>query len=197
MAGPYVIQTPVSEQPISSSLFGAPVKAAIEDLHLRALTLESNQQSMTARGRRTTTKTVAAGSAGTEFGFIRVDNVPVRAGAAYRVMTSGMNMDTDVANDVEWARIRVAQAPTPGTLATTASTQIGSLRIIQPNTTQSNIIPFSCFYFPSADGFASFIVTVRRIAGSGAVDVFGSASEAFDLTIEYSGPDPGDTGVLL
>lgn len=197
MAGPYTIQTPVSEQPISSSLFGAPVKAAIEDLDLRALTLETNQQAMVGRGRRTTAKNVAAGSAGTEFGYVRIDNVPVRAGGAYRLMTSGVNMDTDVANDVMWARIRVAFNAAPGTTATTASTQIGSMRNTQINISQSNIIPFSCFYFATADGFASFIVTMQRVTGTGSLGVFASGTEAFDLTVEYSGPDPGDTAVLL
>ncbi|MET0416554.1 MAG: hypothetical protein ABW022_11095 [Actinoplanes sp.] len=197
MAGPYTIQTPVSEQPISSSLFGLPVKLAIEDLHLRALTLETNQQAMVGRGRRITSKSVAAGSAGTEFGYMRVDNVPVRAGGVYRIMTSGMNMDTDVANDVMWARIRVAFAATPGTFATTASTSIGSMRNLQANISQSNIIPFSCFYFSAGDGFASFIVTAQRIAGTGSLNVSHSGTEPFDLTIEYSGPDPGDTAVLL
>ena len=197
MPGPYVIQAPVSEQPISSSLFGQPVKAAIEDLDSRALSLETNQQAMVGRGRRTSTKNVASGSAGTEFGVLRVDNVPVRAGAAYRVMTGGIVMDTDVANDIEWARLRVAHNASPGTLATTSSTMLGSMRIIQPNIAQANILPFSCFYFATADGFASFLVSCQRIVGTGSLGVFASGSDPLDLTIEYSGPDPGDTGVAL
>lgn len=40
MAGPYNIQIPVSGQPISSSQFGARVKAGVDDLDARATALE-------------------------------------------------------------------------------------------------------------------------------------------------------------
>lgn len=42
MAGPYTIQTPVNGQPISSSLYGVPVRNAINDLHDRTAVLEGS-----------------------------------------------------------------------------------------------------------------------------------------------------------
>lgn len=197
MAGPYTIQVPVQGQPISSSLFGIPARNAINDLHARALSLEVNAQAMIARGRRITAKNVAAGSAGTEFGYMRMDDIPVKAGMSYRIMTSSLNLDTDVANDVMSARLRIAYSATPGTAATTSSTQYAQVRNTQSNISQSFLYPMSGFYFASADGFISLILTGIRVAGTGSFGFFADANNWVDVTVEFGGPSPSDTAVAL
>lgn len=198
MAGPYIdIQAPVQGQPISSSMYGIPVKAAIDDLHSRAVTLEQSTQAIVARARRITSKSVVAGSAGTEFGFVRLDNIPVKAGYGYRIMTTPINIDTDTVNDGVSCKWRVAFSASPGTFATTSSTQYGQVRNIQFNIAVSVMIPLSGFYFADTDGFISIIITGQRVAGSGALVFFAAANEVFDLTVEFAGPTPLDTGVSL
>lgn len=206
----YLVQAPVQGTPISSSQFGTRVRDAISDLDDRVGLLEEDQQAIIARGRRTTAKVVAAASAGTEFGFLRVDNIPVKAGRAYRVMTSNVNMDTDnqptsvstttngfTAMDVADGRLRYAFATTTGTVATTASTQFCHVRQALPNATQSNVVPISGFYFATQDGFLSILLSGQRVNGTGSLQIFASSTEICDLTIEYAGPSPADTGVQL
>lgn len=194
MAGPYTIAVPVSGQPISSSLFGIPVRDAINDLHTRTALIEANTQKMVKRGRRVTAKT---GITTTETGVLRVDDVPVIAGGAYRIMTSNLNLDSTVANDSLTARMRVLFSASTGSPATTASPQIASMRNTQDKTTYSNLIPLSGFYFPGSSGFISVLISGVRADGTGTMQFFASAGEPLDLTIEYAGADPGDTGVIL
>lgn len=191
------IQIPVQGQPVSSSLHGVRVRNAILDLDTRVTGVEIDQQAIVARGRRITAKTVASGSAGTEFGYMRIDNIPVKANSAYRIMTSGINMDTDVANDIEWAKMRIAFDVVPGTTAGLSSPPSGSVRLVQPNISQSQIAPMSVFYYASADGYISVLVTGQRIVGTGSLVFYASSTEPFDLTIEYAGPTPPDTSFNL
>lgn len=197
MAGPYTIQLPVQGQPISSSLFGIPIRAAVNDLHTRVLNLEVNAQAMIARGQRTTAKNVAAGSAGTEWGYVRLDDIPVKANNAYRIMTASVNLDTDTANDVVASRCRVAYSATPGTAATTASTLLTQVRNTQVNASQSVMYPMSAFYFATADGFISLLVTGVRVSGAGALGYFASSTDIYDVTVEFAGPTPANTVVSL
>ncbi len=193
MAGPYTIAIPVPGQPISSSLFGIPVRDAINDIDSRVATIEANTQKLIKRARRTTAK----GPITTESPYLRLDNIPVIAGGAYRIMTSNINLDSSGTNDAMAARLRVAFSATPGTLATTSSTQFGATRNIMDFPGQSNLIPISAFYFASASGYISILVTGARNTGTGTFQFFASSAEPFDLTVEYAGADPGDTGVLL
>jgi hypothetical protein len=193
----YTIVTAVQGQPVSSALFGNAVKAAINDLDSRVAAIEGDTQKLVARMQRVTTKTVAAASAGTEFGFMRIDNIPVRAGKAYRIMTSSINLDTDVAEDAMQARVRIAYSATTGTLATTASQQYGQMRQVQHNIGFSLLIPLSAFYFAAADGYISVLLTGIRATGTGNLQFFANAGEIFDLTVEYAGTDPGSAGTAL
>lgn len=147
-----------------------------------------------ARGRRTTTSAIATT---TEIGVLRLDNIPVFDSKAYAITTSSINIDTSVANDIGDARIRVAQNPTPGTVATTASTQIGHVRNTIDDAAASNVIPANAFYFPTADGYLSVLLSLFRQAGTGNIIIFCSATELLDLVVWEMGLDPGDTGVIL
>lgn len=194
MAGPYVITPPVYGQPVPPVGFGQAVKNAIEDLDVRASALETGAQALVARGRRTTS---SGAITTTETGILRLDNIPVQAGKIYRISTSGINMDASVADDVATTRFRIAFGVAPGNLSSTSAQQFGQLRLAQDNAAQSNITPGQCFYVATADGYISVLMSTVRIAGSGSIVVFCSATEILDLTVEYSGDDPGDTGVVI
>jgi hypothetical protein len=154
----------------------------------------SDGQRIVARGRRTTpTGSITT----TETGVLRVDNIPVFAGKGYRILTSNINLDTSVANDIADARIRVAQAATTGTAATISSTQIGHMRCTIDDAAQSNVLPASVYYWPSSDGYLSVLLSAQRITGTGNIVVFCSSVELLDLVIEELGTDPGDTGVVI
>jgi hypothetical protein len=190
----YTITPPVLGQPIPPVGFGEAVKDAIEDLDLRTAALETNAQTIVARGRRTT----STGSiTTTETGALRLDNIPVVGGKIYRISTSAVNLDTSVANDIGSVRFRVAYSPTTGTAATIASTLVGFIRNTIDDAGSSNVIPASCFYMPSADGYISVLVSAIRNAGTGNLIIFAAVSEPFDLVIEFGGDDPGDTGVVI
>lgn len=147
-----------------------------------------------ARGRRTTpTGNITT----TETGVLRVDNIPVFDSKGYRILTSNINLDASVANDIADARIRVVQAVTPGTAATIASTQICHMRTTIDDISQSNVLPVSGYYWPSADGYLSVLLSAQRITGTGNIVVFCSGTELLDLVIEELGADPGDTGVVI
>lgn len=147
-------------------------------------------QGALARGRRITS---SGNITTTETGLLRVDNVPVYAGRLYRVLTSNLNIDSSGDNDVAAVRIR---ASTSGA-ATITSTIIGYRRDTIDNNSQSNVLPINCFWSPSADGTASFILTLIRQAGAGNLILFGSSTDICDMVISDEGLDPGDTGVVI
>jgi hypothetical protein len=147
-----------------------------------------------ARGRRST----ATGNiTTTETGVIRLDNVPVFDSRAYMIASANLNVDASVANDIGELRYRVTQQTTPGTSATTSSTQMGRWRSTIDDATNSNVLPFVAFYYPSADGYLSVLLSAFRAAGSGNIVVFANNVEPIDLVVVDLGPDPGDTGVVI
>ena len=154
----------------------------------------SDPMRVVARGRRITS---TASITTTETGVLRVDNIPVFDSKGYRILTSNINLDTSVNNDAADLRIRVAQAVTPGTAATIASTQIAHFRNTIDDLAFSNVLPISGYYWPSADGYLSVLLSCQRVAGTGNIVVFCSAVELLDLVIEELGTDPGDTGVVI
>lgn len=146
------------------------------------------------RGRRTT----ATGNiTTTETGVLRVDDIPVRNGWGYRILTSNINLDTSVGNDIASVRLRVAFSASTGTAATTSSTLINQLRNTIDDATNSNVLPLSGNYFATADGYISVLLSAIRQAGTGNIVVFCSSTEILDLVIEEMGEDPGDSGVVI
>lgn len=195
----YTITTPVKGQPVSSSLFGAAVKAAINDLDSRVAKLEGTQQFVIKRARRTTT---TASISTTETGVLRIDNVPVRAGQIYQMQTGFINLDVDsgTATNMQCrADIRAFYQATSGGVATVAnSTSLSYYRMQQPDVTNSNVCTTNAFYVATADGFISILLTLtKQNSATGTFSMFCTAGTPFDLMVQYNGPDPGDTGVVL
>jgi hypothetical protein len=194
MAGPYTITPPVQGQPIPSVGFGTAVKNAITDLDARMSTVEGSQQLVLKRGRRTT----STGSVTTtETGFLRLDNIPVASGRIYQINTTNINLDTSVDNDIGDVKCRVAFAASPGTLATTSSTQLTHMRNTIDSAAQSNVLPMNAFYIAPSDGYISLLLSLVRVTGTGNLIIFASSTEILDFVVQYAGIDPGDTGVVL
>lgn len=188
------IIVPIGGQPASSSQFGVPVRDAIRNLDVRVSGLETQNQRIVKRGRRTTASIGTITT--TEIPFLRVDNVPVINGGIYRISTSNINMDASVPNDVGSVRCRIATGAL-NTQATIASTQIAQLRSTQDDAANSNVLALQTFYVASADTYLSVLLSCIRIAGTGNFQVFCSGTEILDLTVEYAGVDPGNTAVIL
>lgn len=143
-----------------------------------------------ARAQRTTTTgTITT----TETGVLRIDNIPVFNGRAYRLSCSNINVDTSVANDIASVVIHYS---TSGT-ATTASSIMGTLRTTIDDATNSNILALTCYYYPSADATLSVLLSCVRTAGTGNIIVFCSGSQILDMVLMDEGVAPANTGVVL
>lgn len=141
-----------------------------------------------ARGRRTVNTSVITS---TETGVLRIDSVPVFAGRAYLVILPAINVGSTVSSDVFTVSIRVS---TSGA-ATTSSTRLSRLQDVDPGT--DPIYPLAAYFFPSADGTASFLMSVVRTSGTGNVAVFCSATDYLDMVVADAGFAPADTGVVI
>ena len=146
-----------------------------------------------ARHRRTTAKTPIT----TESGFIRLDDIPVLNGYVYEITTSPLTLDSTAAAEVGAARIRAVQDTVTGTLATITSTQLGQIREYQDDATNADLNILTVYYFPSADGFLSVLLSAIRITAIGTFQFFASATEPCDLIVRQLGTDPGSNGTEL
>jgi hypothetical protein len=146
-----------------------------------------------ARAVRTSAKTPIT----TETGYLRLDDIPVVSGFTYRIYTSNLTLDSTADNEIGAARIRVVQSASPGTSATTSSTQIGMMRDFQDANANSGLTPLITDYFAPSDGYLSVILTAQRVTALGTFQFFASATEPCHLIVECIGADPGDTGVSL
>jgi hypothetical protein len=192
------IQVPISGQPASSSLFGEKVRNSIIDLDRRVQAVEASQQKILARGRRETNKTNIGA---TELPVMRLDNIPVLDGFMYRISTGPVNFDNqNVGMTGEMGEMRFrAQYSTslPSTPAIITSSFLGRFRDSLVESAFGPAFGGQVFYYASADGYISVLLSAIRTAGSNPVQIVADSSNPLDLTVEFAGEDPGDTGVDL
>lgn len=190
------IQTPVQGQPISSNLYGIPVRNAIANLDVRTTALEANTQKLVKRARRTTNSSTFTSA---ETPTLRLDDIPVIAGGAYRIMTSQLAVGASASNtNACLIRLRYVFSGATGTPATTSSSQLAAIRIWQDDAGQINTGAISAFYFAGSSGYLSLLISGTRTGGgTSTMTFYGSGGDAYDLTVEFAGADPGDTGVIL
>lgn len=196
MAGPYVITTPVTGQPITAAGYGNPVALAIADLDLRAAALETAQSYVLKRARRTTPYSTAITS--TETGIMRLDNIPFRAGRIIQLTTSPIPITSSVAADIASVRLRILTSATSGVFVTTATG--GILARVRPtisNITTYPLVVINAFYYAVSDGYMSAMISAQREAGTGNITLPISTSDNCDLVAQDAGADPGNTGVSL
>jgi hypothetical protein len=152
-----------------------------------------NMIGVVARAVRTSAKTPIT----SETGYLRLDDIPVVAGYAYKIYTSNLTPDSTADGEIGAIRLRVAQNAAPGTAATTSSTQIGMMRDYQDANANGALTPLITDYFAATDGYLSVILTAQRVTALGTFQLFASATEPCHLIVECIGIDPGDTGVSL
>jgi hypothetical protein len=159
----------------------------------RTYAADINILGVVARAVRTSAKTPIT----TESGYLRLDDIPVVAGFAYKIYTSNLTLDSSADGEIGAARIRVVQSASPGTAATTSSTQIGLRRSYQDANANADLGPLITDYFAASDGYLSVILTAQRVTALGTFQCFASATEPCHLIVQCIGTDPGDTGVSL
>lgn len=145
---------------------------------------------------RTTRVTTSGTATTTEIPVSRIDDIPVFAGKAYMIVTSNINLDASVANDIGDVRLRVKFGTVTGGQAAITDTEIGHMRMGQQSTTLSNMAPLMQMYYPSQDGYLSALFSIIRVSGTGNFAILCATGENFNMTV-WESDDPGDTGVQL
>jgi hypothetical protein len=144
-----------------------------------------------AWGRRITDSTASVGAV---VGVLRLDDVPVSSGRAYRIVATGVHLDSNVTNDALAVQIRFT---TDGTVPTIASTILpGSTvygRLITLNSAETKVS--EAHYEPATNQTLSVLLCVQRLAGTGNALLHASANDALDLKIIDVGGAVTDTGV--
>lgn len=140
-------------------------------------------------------RAVDVASNGPENGVIRFDGIPVIVGRAYRIYTTTLNLMVSALNLTGEAKIRVA---TGGTIATTASTQIGAGRIEGVGTfVPGDSTVLATEFYPTVNTTLSVLMTWQLVGGVGTVTLIGSTASPIGLFVDDMGPDAGNVGVQL
>lgn len=186
--------TIVSTNPIAGTTiladWGEDVVTDLTNLDQAIEAHEADHPHLVARARRLTS------SSGTtsEVGVLRLDDIPIKAGRAYRIYTSQLTPDTDTANDVVTVRIRhTTNGATPTTSSTILPCSNANVRL--PDIANGESVVISTIYAPAVDETLSLLLCVARTAGSGTVLIFANGGYGIEIFVEDVGEDPGDTGV--
>jgi hypothetical protein len=193
MAGPYVIQTPVQGQPISSSLYGQAVKDAIADLHLRSLAIETIGAQARGElyvGQRGSSRATANDNI--EVPVIRLDNCLLRAGRNHEIRASGLRVNGGGTTPHFLTTIRYS---TSGA-ATIASTEVARSEGTQINDNLPDMVaPIQITGV--VDVNASFLLGFRRTAGTAAVTLLFDNVGSIMIKVIDTGPVITETGIDL
>lgn len=144
-----------------------------------------------ARGSRTT---ASSASTGAEVEIMALEGIPVTAGRLYKVYTSPLIFDSNVAADMMEVYFRYAI----GSSATTASTKLASYACESKTASGVQfVLPFICDLPIAVTGTLSLLMSIIRTAGTGSCRINSSGAYPINLVIEDAGPDPGNTGISL
>lgn len=139
------------------------------------------------RGRRTSSSTTTT----TEQGVLRLDDLTVYSGHAYRIHTCTFQVDT-TSNNIPGVKIRyTTDGSTPGTGSTLLPGSHGEYR--QADGAFAETISIDTMYVPSADETLSLLLTAAPTTATDTV-IIASATRPLDMYVTYWGVDPGDTG---
>lgn len=139
----------------------------------------------------------STGTTTTEVGVLRIDDIPILIGRAYRIETGALHAQCSVLDDFAGFQIRYT---TDGSTPTTGSAVLPGSKI---SDTHSNI--FTIFnvgtiltvYRPTANETLSLLLTVLRVAGSGNVQSFGSTDQRVQLMITDVGKAKANVGTAI
>lgn len=152
------------------------------------------QNRLLARGRRDTSSSGSAST--TPVPVIRLDDIPVSAGAAITVRGTGLHTTSTVAGDGVQVEIRYT---TDGSTPTAGSTVLPGSRVYNRvgvlNSAETKVLETT--YVPATAQTLSLLLCVLRSAGTGTVTLFANATDVLELKVIYEGTDPTDTGTDL
>ncbi len=135
-------------------------------------------------------RTIATGTTSI-VGVLRLDDVQLRAGRIYHLMTSNLRL-TGGANDGVTVTLR---ATTDGTTPSTSSTaiQTGSVQITNVGIFES--VTLSLMYPVTSDQLFSVLLCVARTTGAaGSASLGGDATYPIQVWLVDVGESPGDAG---
>lgn len=152
---------------------------------------DAHARGIIAWGNRATGSSGATTSTGV--GVLRLDDVPVIGGRAYKIWSNPMFMFSTVSGDDIGLRIRYT---TDGTVPTTSSTLLpgAAMQTRIFSTSNGDALSVGLLYFPATDELLSVLLNVYRAGGTGTVTVFASATFPMNLYIEDVGLAVADTG---
>lgn len=135
----------------------ADITDAANDADDRLAAVEATSVGLVAGYQRTTQKTAATG----EHGILRIDDVAITTGRAYRIWTTPLHLDGSVV-DILVARIRYT---TDGTTPTTASPVLPGAEawLRQADHTVAETKVIQVLYQPTVDETLSLILTIHGI----------------------------------
>lgn len=143
-----------------------------------------------ARANRTTSSSATT----SEVGVFSLRVGTLVSGAIYKIQTGLIDFYSTVANDVVEVKFRYT---TDGSDATVASTFLSGSGM-QHRLTGAGVDEqhtMTVYYIPGAGVNLSLMMTVRRSAGSGNVQILASATAPIGFIVECMATDPGDTSV--
>jgi hypothetical protein len=149
-----------------------------------------NELHLHRRGIRTTDSSTT--SAGTELGVMRLDDLDLKAGKAYKVYTGNLRPDISVTTDRVKANLRYSSAGS----ATNSSTEIGRWESIATSLDLNSVPRVLGMIYPSSDEpTASVRLSIIRVSGTGVIFLEADPNHGIQLFVECLGDDPGDTGI--
>lgn len=148
-------------------------------------------------GKHTRNAAALSGVGATEIGFIRIDNIPVKAGYSYEVVAPRCIMTTTSTTTLGCARIRGSQSG----VATVSSTQLEGAELRPGVAIDTSSVPEQAmigYWDATASGLLSIIVTLQRVAGSGTVGLYSALNTVvIPVRVKEVGPTPADSGTDL
>lgn len=165
-----------------------------EDVTADALNdeIEPLARGVIAWANRQTTSTGTTTTTGV--GVLRIDDVPITGGRAYRVWSNPLGCFSTVANDDVGVRFRyTTDGSTPTTSSASLSGAITQNRVL--STTNGMFQVIDALYYPAANETLSILLNVYRVAGTGTVTLFASASFPMNIYITDVGLAVVDSGV--
>lgn len=146
--------------------------------------------------RHTRTTAALSGVGTTETGFIRIDNIPVRAGYSYEVIMPRCVYTTSSTTTLGCARIRGSQTGA----ATISSTQLEGAEGRPGVAIDTSNVPEQVlmgWWDAATTGSLSIIITIQRVAGSGTVGLYSASTATTPVRVKEIGPTLTDSGVDL
>jgi hypothetical protein len=147
-----------------------------------------NERGLRYYGNRTSNAGPTSGA--TVLGVLRIDNMVLKAGYAYRISTGNFRLNTTVATDGIKAELRYNSTG----VATISSTEIARIESDEGGLDQDSMPSLTGLVIPGTDTtVASVLMTIVRFSGTGTVSVQGDTG-GLHLFVEGLGESPGDTG---